>query len=77
MKKYIVIILCAVLMMSSLFVGCQNNNQNTNKEDSFNISSEELDKLVIDNPNAQIIKRYRGLDYIFHETIKTEDGYIF
>ena len=73
MNKYVVIILCAVLIISGLFVGCKN----TKKEDSFNISSEELDKLVIENPNAQIIKRYRGGDYLFFETIKTEDGYIF
>jgi hypothetical protein len=65
-------------MMSSLFVGCQNNNQNTNKEDSFNISSEELDKLVIENPNAQIIKRYRGNDpFVFAERVKSENTYIF
>ena len=72
MKKYIAFLLVFAFMLSMAITASASDV--VKKNDSLNISSDELDKLMIESPNSQVVKKYNTVfRFVFPETSSIDE----
>ena len=72
MKKFIAFLLVCAFMLSMAITASASDV--VKKNDSLNISSDELDKLMIESPNSQVVKKYNTVfRFVFPETSSIDE----
>ena len=72
MKKFIAFLLVFAFLLSMAITASASDV--VKKNDSLNISSDELDKLMIESPNSQVVKKYNTVFiFVFPETTSIDE----
>ena len=74
MKKYIILLLALIILLSIAFPTSAEYSVNVKKYDSLNIDENEINQLNINNRNCQVVKKYVvGFCNVFPRTTTIEE----